>query len=139
MAGIRLGYTVSNPEITANFNKVRTMVEADGISMALAERMLQRPGDIERSIERLIEGRKYFAAEVNKMGFFALETAGNFIHVDFGDKRKDVEALLAGKVLFRVFPTPPLEQFLRFTTTTIERFEPVVALLKTAAPASRPG
>ncbi len=132
MAGIRLGFTVAQPEITAMLNKVRTMVEADGVSMELAMRMLDHQDDVNASLARLKEGRAFFAAEMNALGFAAIETPCNFVHVDFADKRPAIEAALKGVASYRVFPVPPLENFLRFTTTTIEQFRRVVEVIRNA-------
>ena len=132
MAGIRLGFTVAQPEITAMLNKVRTMVEADGVSMELAMRMLDHQADVNASLVRLKDGRAFFAAEMDALGFAAIETPCNFVHVDFADKRPAVEAALKGVASYRVFPAPPLENFLRFTTTTIEQFRRVVEVIRNA-------
>ena len=133
MAGIRLGYTIAGPEITANLNKVRNMVEADGVSMALAERMLDRHKDVEKSVRTLKEGRKIFTEQMLRLGFHAIETSGNFVHVDFGDRRRMVEKSIDGCVSYRVFPVAPLENFIRFTTTTTEQFARVVELIEPIA------
>ena len=130
MAGLRLGYTVAQPAITSMLNKVRTMVEADGFAMALVERMLDHEDAVKASLARLKEGRALFTAEMQAMGFHAFETSGNFIHVDFGDKRADVEEALRNVATFRFFPTPPLENFLRFTTTTPELFQRAIDAIR---------
>ena len=130
MAGVRLGYAVSQPGITAMLNKVRTMVEADGLSMVLAERMLDHGDEVKASLTRLKEGRAFFAAEMQAMGFAAIETPCNFVHVDFGDKRLAVEAALEGVASYRVFPVAPLENFLRFTITTSKQFGRVIDAIR---------
>ncbi len=132
LAGIRLGYSVAQPEITGILNKVRTMVEADGVSMALAMRMLDHEAEVNASLARLKLGRAFFAAEMNAFGFHAIETPCNFVHVDFGDKRPAVEAALKDVASYRVFPVPPLENFLRFTTTTVEKFGRVIDVIHAA-------
>ena len=130
MAGLRLGYTVAQPAITTMLNKVRTMVEADGFAMALVERMLDHEDAVKASLKRLKEGRALFAAEMQAMGFHAFEMSGNFVHVDFGDKRADVEEALRKIATYRVFPIEPLENFLRFTTTTPELFQRVIDAIR---------
>ncbi len=130
MAGIRLGYTVAAPEVTALLHKVRTMVEADGLAMTMAERMLDHRPAMEASLERLIRGRRHFAEEMQALGFHAIETPCNFVHVDFARKRDAAIAALDGVARYRVFPDSILKHFLRFTTTTPEMFEPVVAAIR---------
>ena len=133
MAGIRLGYTAASPEITTMLNKVRTMIEADGPAMALAEKMLDHQDAVDASLARLREGRALFASEMNALGYHAIETPCNFIHVDFGADRQKVEQALAGVATYRVFPMPPLENFIRFTTTTSDLFRPVIEAIRNAS------
>ena len=133
MAGIRLGYTVAQPAISETLNKVRTMTESDGISMALAERMLDHQDIVDQSIARLIEGRHLLATELNTLGFNAIETPCNFVLVDFGARRQAATDALANVARFRVFPVPPLENFVRFTTTTPALVRRVIDCLKPAA------
>ena len=132
MAGIRLGYIASTPEVVALLNKSRTMVEADGVAMALAERMLDFPDEMQASVARLREGRTYFASEMKSLGFHTIETAGNFIHVHFGDKREAVEQALKSVARFRVFPDTLLQEFCRFTTSTKPLMKRVVVAIKGA-------
>jgi histidinol-phosphate aminotransferase len=132
MAGIRLGYTAAAPEVTAFLHKVRPMVEADGLSMALAERMLDHGDAVKASLERLVRGRGFFSAEMKALGFHALDTPCNFVHVKFGDKRAAVEEALKDVARFRLFPDSILKDFLRFTTTTTELFGPVVDAIRDA-------
>lgn len=126
MAGIRLGYTVAQPEVTDNLNKVRTMVEADGVALAMAERMLDHEQEMLASVARLREGRTWFAEQMSALGFGAIDTPCNFVHVDFGDKRAAMEEALKDVACYRVFPDALLKPYMRFTTTTKELFQPVV-------------
>lgn len=130
MAGIRLGYTVAHPAITAMLNKVRTMVEADGVSMALVERMLDHEDAVNASLKRLKKGRALFARKMQIMGFDAIETSCNFVLVNFGEKRDAVETVLKNVATYRVFPVAPLEGFLRFTTTTPDLFQRVIDAIR---------
>lgn len=132
LAGFRLGYTVAQTHITAMLNKVRTKVEADGVSMEVAARMLDHADAVAASLARLKEGRAYFAAEMQAMGFHAIETPCNFVHVDFGVKREVIEAALKNVVSYRVFPVTPLENFIRFTTTTKDQFASVIKTIREA-------
>lgn len=132
MAGLRLGYTVASPAITQMLGKVRTMVEADGLSMALAERMLDHEAEVDASLARLKKGRAHFAQAMTGLGFAAIETPCNFVHVDFGPKRAAVERALEGVARYRLFPGDILAPFLRFTTTTTELFDPVIDCIRDA-------
>lgn len=130
MAGIRLGYTVATAAVTECMHKVKPMVEADGVAMEMASRMLDYEADMLASVARLKGGRKWFADEMNGLGFHAIDTPCNFVHVDFGAKRALVEAALKNIACYRVFPDGLLNRYLRFTTTTRELFQPVVDAVK---------
>ena len=132
MAGIRLGFTAAAPAVTTYLHKVRPMVEADGPSMMLAERMLDHGDAVRASLGRLIEGRAFFAAAMLAAGFHAIDTPCNFVHVDFGAKRPAVEAALEGVARYRLFPDSILRDFLRFTTTTPRLFQPVIDAIRNA-------
>jgi histidinol-phosphate aminotransferase len=130
MAGIRLGYTVAAPAITEYMHKVKPMVEADGVAMEMAIRMLDHEADMLASVARLKNGRKWFADEMNGLGFHAINTPCNFVHVDFHAKRAQIELALENIACYRVFPDGLLNRYLRFTTTTPELFAPVVDAVK---------
>tara|TARA_Y100001960_G_scaffold251685_1_gene268541 strand:- start:684 stop:1646 length:963 start_codon:yes stop_codon:yes gene_type:complete len=133
MAGIRLGYTVAQPSIIEMLNKVRTMIEADGVAMALAERMLDHEGTMLASVARLRAAQGWFVDQMLQLGFYAFDTPCNFVHVDFGAKRSAVEKALKNVVRFRVFPDALLKPYMRFTTTTKSRFQPVVDIARNIA------
>jgi len=130
MAGIRLGYTVAAVPVTEFMHKVRPLVEADGVAIEMATRILDHEADMLASVARLKDGRKWFADQMNALGFHAIDTPCNFVHVDFGAKRAAVEAVLKDIACYRVFPEGLLDRYLRFTTTTRELFAPVVEAVK---------
>jgi len=133
LAGMRIGYAAACPAVAEVLHKTRPMIEADGIAMALVERMLDHRDAVEASLARLKDGRAFFASEMKKLGFRAVETAGNFVLVDFGDRRAAVEAALAPVARYRLFSETCLKDFLRFTTTTRELFAPVIAAIRGVA------
>jgi histidinol-phosphate aminotransferase len=131
-AGIRLGYGVACKELTAELHKIRPMYEGGALSFTIAERLLDHADAMQQSVQRLNEGKKYFLTEMENLGFKTLHSEGNFFHVFFGQQASAVHALLRGKVLYREdFSHPSLAGYSRFTATTKERFEPIVALIKT--------
>lgn len=118
LAGIRLGWTVAAPRITEILHKVRPMVEANALSMYLAERILDHEAERDASVARLIQGRKMLAEEIGRLGFFTIDTACNFVHVDFGAQRAAAAEALRPVARYRVFGDSILAHFFRFTTTT---------------------
>ncbi|NQV82515.1 MAG: aminotransferase class I/II-fold pyridoxal phosphate-dependent enzyme [Rhodospirillales bacterium] len=132
MAGIRLGFAAAPPEITTMLHKSRPMIEADGMALDLAGRMLDHEDAVNASIERLVDGRKMFAAAMADLGYGVIDTPCNFVHVDFGEDRAAIETALVGIARYRVFPDPLLGDYLRFTTTTRDLFKPVIDCIAAA-------
>jgi histidinol-phosphate aminotransferase len=127
LAGLRIGYAVSSPEVTKLLHKVRPMYEVNTIAVAAMERMLDYHDEMMASVRRLNAGRDGFLAAMKRLGFRTLPSEGNFLHVAFGQAAERVHAALEGQVLYRKdSPDACLKGFSRFTATTEERFAPVI-------------
>ena len=98
--------------------------------MALAERMLDYESTMLASVARLRAGQAWFVEQMLHLGFNAFDTPCNFVHVDFGSKRNAMEKALTDVARFRVFPDPLLKRYIRFTTTTKKRFQPIVEIAR---------
>jgi histidinol-phosphate aminotransferase len=132
-AGIRLGYSVTSKKLNDMLHKIRPMYEAGALSFTIAERLLDDPAQMFNSVRRLNEGKVYFLAEMQKLGFKTLVTEGNFLHVAFADKAETIHKILGNKVLYRAnFSHPALVGFSRFSTTTKEVFAQIVEHIKAA-------
>ena len=130
-AGIRMGYGVARKQIIQELHKTRPMYEAGALSFTIAERLLNYPEEMRNSVQRLNEGKNYFIAQMQKLGFHTFPTQGNFLHVAFGEHAADIHAVLKDVVLYRQnFNHPSLAGFSRFSATTQERFAPVINKIK---------
>ncbi|MFH1772671.1 MAG: histidinol-phosphate transaminase [Candidatus Omnitrophota bacterium] len=69
LAGIRLGYMVSNEENIEYLSKTRSLVESNAVSMAIGEYILKHPEITNDYVDSLNQGRKYIKEELSKMGF----------------------------------------------------------------------
>lgn len=133
LAGSRVGFAAACPRLAAILHKVRPMYEINGVGVALTERLLDHAGEVDRSVARLLEGKAGFVSDMTRLGFRTLPTAGNFLHVAFGDQAPAVHATLSGRVAYRVgFDADCLAGFSRFTITTRERFAEVTQLIESA-------
>lgn len=134
VAGLRIGYAVGHPETIRFLHKLRPMYEASTVSIAFMERMLDHADAMQASVRRLKEGKAHFSKELSGLGFDVLPTEGNFLHVAFGDRAAAVHRALEGKVLYRRdFKEECLKGYSRFSLTTTEGFEKVLAPLRLAA------
>jgi len=130
-AGLRIGYAVAHPETIAFMHKMRPMYELGTIAVEFMSRMLEHSAEMANSVTRILEGKAFFAGEMEALGFKVLPTCGNFIHVAFGEKAGVVHAALSNKVLYRAdFPQPCLAGYSRFTVAPRAVMEKVVQLIR---------
>ncbi|WP_236713930.1 pyridoxal phosphate-dependent aminotransferase [Leptospira interrogans] len=132
LAGLRIGYAVGNPEVIKYYHKLRPMYEVSTISIAFMERMMDHVEEMHASVKRLIEGKKYFCKEMELLGLKTLETNGNFQHVSFGMYSERIHRVLKDYVLYREdFKEDCLRGYSRFSITTVEKFKPIIELIRT--------
>lgn len=134
VAGLRIGYAVGHPDTIALMHKMRPMYEVSTLATEFMARMLDREGDMLKSVARINEGKRYFVEAMRACGFDVLPTAGNFLHVAFGERSAAVHAALAGKVLYRAgFDQPCLAGYSRFSVATTPIMAKVANLIGQAA------
>lgn len=132
-AGLRIGYAVAHPETIALLHKMRPMYEVSTISVEFMSRMLDKSHEMMRSVARINEGKHFFQAEMQALGFKVLPTAGNFLHVAFGDQGRAIHATLSGKVYYRAsFDHPCLAGYSRFSVAPRPAMAQVADLIKQA-------
>jgi histidinol-phosphate aminotransferase len=133
LAGLRIGFAVSTPEITAAIQKVRAMFEINSLATEVFSAMLDRYDAVLAGVERLNEGKRFFRAEMERLGFRTYPCEGNFQHVAFAAGAEQVHKALKGTVLYRAaIDSPCLSGFSRFSATTVERFSPIVDAIAAA-------
>jgi histidinol-phosphate aminotransferase len=68
MAGLRLGFMVSNADNIAYLSKTRSLVESNTITMSIAEYMLDHPELRDQHVREVKEGAVYLQQEMTKIG-----------------------------------------------------------------------
>jgi histidinol-phosphate aminotransferase len=137
LTGLRLGYGIANLEIAGLLHKVRPNYEVNMVAIAVAERMLDYGNEMAASVKRLNQGRDHFIASMNEIGFRTFPCQGSFLHVAFGPNASAVHDALKNIALYRQdFNVPCLKGFSRFSSTTVELFQPlidrIIEVVKTA-------
>jgi histidinol-phosphate aminotransferase len=136
VAGLRIGYAVAEPQTIALLHKLRPMYESSTLAIEFMCRMLDHIPAMMQSVARIKDGKSRFESRMRSLGFGVLKTAGNFMHVAFGDRGPAVHAALAAKVLYRaVFDHPCLAGFSRFSAAPPSIMAPVADLIERAAEA----
>lgn len=132
-AGLRVGYAVAHPDTIALLHKMRPMYEVSTIGVEFISRLIDKKSEMLKSVARINEGKSFFRDEMQSIGFNVLSTAGNFLHVDFGEQAHCVHAALLSKVYYRIgFDSPSLAGFSRFSMAPRCVMERVSDMIKDA-------
>jgi histidinol-phosphate aminotransferase len=131
LAGLRLGYAVSCPEVTHLLHKMRPSYEANTLQVTFVERLLDHANVMHDSVRRLNAGRDTFLAEMDALGLRTIHAKGNFLHVAFGERASAVHRVLQDMILYQHESNDLcLKGFTRFSATTVELFRPVIAQIR---------
>lgn len=110
MAGIRVGYSVANSEITKAINSIANSFSTSGPAAAGAAAALADKEFYEASYKNNKEQRDYMTAEMTKMGVDVIPSQTSFIYFDpHCNTQECMDAIEEGGVLIRYFG----EQYLR--------------------------
>lgn len=116
LAGLRVGYALSNPEIAGLLNRVRQPFNVNMAAQAAALAALDDEEYIRSCVARNHEGKVQLEAGFEKLGLSFIKSAGNFIAVDTNRTGVDVyEALLREGVIVRPVANYGLPGHLRIT------------------------
>ncbi|MFO7994201.1 MAG: histidinol-phosphate transaminase [Marinobacter sp.] len=94
LASLRVGYSISSPEIANILNRVRQPFNVDSLALTAATAVLSDESYLQRSRQVNTEGMKQLESAFEQMGLNYIPSAGNFIAVDVGDWANDVNRLL---------------------------------------------
>lgn len=83
LAGIRLGFTITGPELTCYLNRVRTPLNTSLVAYAAAMAAIDDIGYIHDNVWKVVRDRQYFAEEVAKLpGLVPIPSQGNFVLIN---------------------------------------------------------
>lgn len=119
---------MSNNRIALMVNAVKPMYEITSMSALLAEYVLNNYDRVFEYARETNEGKEYLSDYFIKKGFKVFKGFANFLHVDFGERKKSIVAFLAkNNVLFKdSFEHPSLVRFSRFTVGPKESLDPFI-------------
>lgn len=116
LAGLRIGYAVSHPDIADLMNRVRQPFNVNSMSLAGALVALDDQDHLERSVQINRDGMKMLTEACQQMGLDYIPSVGNFLTIDFGrDAMPIYEALLHEGVIVRPIGVYGLPNHLRVT------------------------
>jgi histidinol-phosphate aminotransferase len=116
LAGLRIGYALSHPDIANLLNRVRQPFNNNSLALAAAETALQDAQYIEQSVETNQSGMKQLILAFDDMGLEFIPSKGNFICVDFEQPADDIyQALLRTGVIVRPIANYGMPNHLRIS------------------------
>ena len=122
LAGLRIGYGLSHPDIADLLNRVRQPFNTNMIAQAAALAALDDDAHLQASIKLNREGKAYLQHELGKLGLKSLPSMGNFLTIDLQREAAPVyEALLREGVIVRPVANYGMPAHLRVTVGTAEQ------------------
>jgi len=127
LAGQRIGYVVSNPEIIDAYNRVRLPFNVDYVSQLFAKVSLKNLDVFKKRIKKIIAEREKMKRNLKASGYNVSDSKGNFVFIYLNQSEKEnlLEILEENEVAVRIFP-----EGLRVTIGTPEQNEFVMKLLR---------
>ena len=127
LAGLRVGYAVSDPSVADVLNRVRQPFNINMLALAASRVALDDKEHLARSVRLNADGLVYLGTELESRGFTIIPSVGNFVTFDVGRPAAPVyEALLREGVIVRPIANYGLPNHLR---VTIGKSEELVVFL----------
>jgi histidinol-phosphate aminotransferase len=133
LAGLRIGYSLSHPDIGDLLNRIRQPFNVSVPALAAATAALDDHEHLEATLALNRSGIDQLRAGMSTMGVNVPAAAGNFVLADFGRPAAPVDAaLLRQGVIVRPLANYGLLNHLRITTGTDSQNERLLAAMATA-------
>lgn len=119
LAGLRIGYALSHPDIANLLNRVRQPFNNNSLALVAAETALQDQEYIRHSVEVNHNGMKRLMLAFDDMGLEFIPSKGNFICVDFEQPADAIyQSLLESGVIVRPIANYGMPNHLRVSIGT---------------------
>ena len=131
LAGLRVGYCVSNPQIADLLNRVRQPFNVNNLALAGAEAGLDDMVFIKRTRDCNEQGMAILADGLQQLKLGFLPSAGNFLLVRVGAQAMEIyQRLLESGVIVRPVNNYGLDHYLRVTIGTESQIQVLLAALR---------
>jgi len=131
LAGVRVGYALAGPAISAVLRRVRPPGSISAVSAALGAQALGDLNGMRQRVQQIIVERARLQRELTSVGLDVRDSAANFLLARTG--RQAAPRLLKDGLVVRTFPpTSPLAEYIRITVRRPEENARLVAALKAA-------
>ncbi|MEE1087164.1 MAG: histidinol-phosphate transaminase [Schaedlerella sp.] len=135
MAGMRIGYAISNPELIKYLNDVKYSFNSYTMNQTALASGVEAVKDkvyFEKTVGTIIETREWAKQELKNLGFQFTDSQANFIfatHPEY-DAKELFEALKKADIYVRYWNSERIRQYLRITVGTKEEMEILFAFLR---------
>lgn len=131
LAALRVGYSLSSPELADVLNRVRQPFNNNSLALLAAEVALEDQDFVQRSVELNTRERARLTEALQGMGLTVLPSQANFLAVGFGRDAKPIhQGLLERGVIVRPVASYELPQFIRVSIGTEAENDRFIAALK---------
>ena len=115
LAGLRVGYALSHPEVADLLNRVRQPFNVNTVAQAAAHAALDDVEHLQQGIRRNQEGMEQLLAGFRSLGLSYIDSAGNFVAVNVGHGLECYEALLEKGIIVRPVANYEMPDYIRVT------------------------
>ena len=130
LAGLRVGYAISQPEIAETLNRLRQPFNVNSVALAAAAAALEDVEHVRASVELNRVALRELRAGLAGLGLEFLPSAANFVLVDLGRPAGPIyEGMLRRGVIARPTGNYGLPNHLRITTGTLEQTRRAITAL----------
>ena len=130
LAGLRVGYSISDPQVAAALNRVRQPFNVNSLALKAAEIAVGDNDYLEKGLRLNADGMRYLISAFNELNLSYIPSVGNFICVNVGDNAMKVyDDLLYEGVIVRPVANYEMPEFLRITIGTEKENSRFIAAL----------
>jgi histidinol-phosphate aminotransferase len=130
LAGMRIGYAISHPEVADALNRIRPAFNVSNVAQAGAIAALADLAYVDQVAQRTIAERERVQAALKSAGVRYAPSAANFLLVEIGARAAQIyEQLLRGGIIVRPMAGYGLAQHLRISIGLPEQNDRLIALL----------
>lgn len=115
LAGLRVGYGVTHPEIIDYLDRIRQPFNVNSLGQVAAIAALDDREYLARSLKNNTTGLSYLFGELKAMNYECVPTQANFFLVKVGDGKGVYDALLKKGVIVRPMQGYGLGEYIRIT------------------------
>jgi histidinol-phosphate aminotransferase len=131
LAALRVGYSLSSPELADVLNRVRQPFNNNSLALLAAEIALEDQDFVQRSVELNTRERTRLTETLRGMGLTVLPSQANFLTIGFGRDAKPIhQGLLERGVIVRPVASYDLPQFIRVSIGTEAENDRFIVALK---------